>query len=176
MKYLRLFPVVLAGLFALSLPTIAQEPVPENQPEDQRSEGRRPNLFAELGLTPEQVQQIRRINQQRRPRMMEAQRRLRVANRELDAAIYRDVVSEEEFQSKLKELQAAQADVARLRFESELSIRRILSQEQLVRFRELRQKFAQERQENGPFRPNRRGRGDLPPFRQMRNRGVPKND
>src|SRR5688500_15872873 len=139
MKYVRLFSILLAALFALSLPAAAQEPRPGNPPADQRPDDGRPNLFAELGLTSEQVQQIRRINQARRPRMMEAQHRLRVANRDLDAAIYRDVVSEEEFQSKLKAFHSAQAEVARLRFESELSIRRILTPEQLVRFRELRQ-------------------------------------
>lgn len=176
MKYLRLFPLILATMLAVSLSAAGQEPQPDIQPGEQRQEGARPNLFAELGLTREQMQQIRRINQLRRPRMMEAQNRLRVANRELDATIYRDAFNEEEFQSKLKALQAAQAEVARLRFESELSIRRILTPEQLIRFRELRQKFAEERQENRQFRRNRRGRGGLPPFRQMRNQGIPKND
>jgi Spy/CpxP family protein refolding chaperone len=175
MKYLRLFPFLLIILVVASVPGSAQDAPAGDASADQRAEDR-PNLFAELGLTREQVQQIRRINQDRRPRMMEAQHRLRLATQGLDASIYRDSVSEEEFRTKLKELQSAQAEVARLRFESELSIRRILTPDQLVRFRELRQKFAEEMRDDPRFRRNRRGRGGLPRFRPMAPRPTPKND
>jgi Spy/CpxP family protein refolding chaperone len=95
-----------------------------------------------LGLTPDQFRQIRKMNQARKPEMDRAAMRLRMANRALDESIYADTVDEAAFQGRLKELQAAQADVARLRFTSELGVRKILTPEQLARFRELRQQFA----------------------------------
>jgi hypothetical protein len=42
----------------------------------------------------------------------------------------------------LKELQLAQAEAAKLRYLNELGLRKILTPEQLARFRELRQRFA----------------------------------
>lgn len=146
MRYIRLFLFVLIAVSGTAGVLNAQDgPPPGEGPRNDRGEGR-PNLLAELGLSPEQVQQIRRMNQERRSAMAQAQRRMHQANRALDTAIYRDTFSDEEFQTCLKELQAAQADLARLRFESELSVRRILTPEQLVRFRDIRRRFEERRQ------------------------------
>jgi len=75
-----------------------------------------------------------------------AQRGLRGANRGLVAGIYADQGNDADVKSRFKELQLAQADVARIRFMNELSVRKILTPEQLVRFRELRQRFEQVRE------------------------------
>src|SRR5688572_23848422 len=83
---------------------------------------------------------------------------MREANRNLDMAIYGDAVSDAEFQTRLKEFHSAQSELARLRFEGELSVRRVLTPEQLVRFRELRQRFADARKENQQRRRQRRNR------------------
>jgi Spy/CpxP family protein refolding chaperone len=74
--------------------------------------------------------------------MEAALNRLREANLALDAAIYADSVDEEVFEARLKDQQLAQAEVARLRFTSELAVRKILTPDQLTRFRDLRQRFA----------------------------------
>ena len=149
---------------ALFVPVYSQDgPPPDGMMNDERPGMQRPNLLAELGLSREQIQQIRRMNQERRPAMMEAQRRMREANRNLDMAIYGDAVSDAEFQTRLKEFYAAQAELARLRFESELSVRKVLTPEQLVRFRELRRRFAEERKDNQQRRQQRRNR-DMPPM------------
>src|SRR5689334_11455177 len=125
MKYLKLFLFLIAGFVAVSAPAYGQDGPPPDDARDERPDGgRRPNLLAELGLTRDQIQQIRRINQDRRPAMMEAQRRMHDANRNLDMAIYKDTVSEDEFQSRLKEVQSAQSELARLRFETELAVRK----------------------------------------------------
>ena len=51
-------------------------------------------------------------------------------------------------------------DIARLRFEGEMSVRKVLTPEQLVKFRGIREQFAQQRRENMQNRRNRRdGRG-----------------
>lgn len=135
-----LSPVVL--LFAVSVLTFAQDgPPPQGPPPNDE----RPNVLAQLGLSPEQIRGFRKANQEHRPQMEAAQRRLREANRDLDLAIYSDTVSEDAFQSKLRVFQDAQAEVTRLRFQNELAIRNLLTPEQLTLFREIRRRFANAR-------------------------------
>ncbi|MEO8041763.1 MAG: hypothetical protein ABI646_04040, partial [Acidobacteriota bacterium] len=101
MKQLRLFPILITLLLVLSSMSYGQDgPPPGDGPQDDHADGR-PNLLAELGLTREQIQQIRRMNQERRPVMMLAQHRLREANRALDMAIYANTVSDSDFQISL---------------------------------------------------------------------------
>ncbi|HXF42319.1 MAG TPA: Spy/CpxP family protein refolding chaperone, partial [Pyrinomonadaceae bacterium] len=119
--------------------------------------------LGELDLTPEQVRQIRAMNQARRAELNQALARLFSANQALDEALYADVLNEEEIALRLREFQQAQAEVSRLRFKNELEIRKILTPEQLVKFRELRRRFAQ------PNRPNRPANNNIPqPIKRLR--------
>lgn len=130
-----------------------------NQPQDIRV-----NVLRQLGLSPEQIQRIRRMNAERKPLMDEAQKRFRDANRSLDEAIYADQVIDQDFQDRLKAVQRTQAEVARIRSINELSVRKILTPEQLQRFRELRRRF-EERRDNLQ---NQRPRQDTQqPLRQI---------
>lgn len=99
--------------------------------------------------------------------MMDAQRRMREANRNMDIAIYGETISDADFQTRLKEFQAARAELDRLRFEGELSVRKVLSPEQLIRFREIRRRFAEARQNNMQDRRRQRRRQGPPPARDM---------
>lgn len=113
----------------------------------------RVNVLRQLGLSQEQMQRIRRLNMARKPMLDDAQKQLGQAMHALDEAIYADAVVEPNIQARLKDVQLAQAEVARLRFMNELAVRRILTPEQLIRFRELRRRF-------GAIRPNGQdGRG-----------------
>ncbi|MFL6467113.1 MAG: Spy/CpxP family protein refolding chaperone [Pyrinomonadaceae bacterium] len=170
----KLSPIIFGCLFSAGLFVTAVDgqdgppanPEPGvNRPQDGRRnfadhpQDNRPNLIAQLGLSQEQIQQFRKLNAEHRPQMNEAQRRFRAANRELDIAIYADVVSEDAIQAKLKAFQEAQAEVDRLRFSNELNIRRILTPEQVVRFRDMRRRFAE--MGGRQIRPNARpGMGD----------------
>lgn len=141
-------PLILALLLcALSVLASAQNrppaPPPDNAPDDGvAARPRRPDLLRELGLSTDQLQQIRRINLERKPLMDAAAQRLREANRNLDMAIYADNLDENEVQLRLREFQTAQAEISRLRFVGELQIRHVLTPDQLVKFRDLRAKFA----------------------------------
>ncbi len=163
MKHIKLFLFIFILALAAATPAFSQDGPPSDGGANDDRGNRRPNLFAELGLSPDQIQRIRRLNQGRRPQMMEAQRRLREANRDLDIAIYSDATSDAEFNSRLKEFQAAEAEVARLRFEGELSVRKVLTPEQLVRFRELRRRFAEQRNADQNDRRMRRRQRSMPP-------------
>lgn len=137
-------------------------PPPEGQgPPNAQRPGDKNGLLRELGLTREQFQTIRRMNQERKPIMEAAHKRLDEANRSLDEAIYADTLNEGEIEARMKEVQLAQADMVKLRFTNELAVRKILTPEQLVKFRELREKFERMREEfkdriddRRPMRPN----------------------
>ena len=156
-------PAFIVAAFIFVTAAAAQDNTPVEQhlqdrqrPADNRPQDIRGNALRQLGLSKEQIQQIRRINAQRKPLIEEAQKRLREANRALDETIYADQVSETDVQARLKEVQIAQAEVAKIRFMNEFAIRRILTPDQLVRFRELRQRFEQMRQNIENRRPANR--------------------
>ncbi len=164
------FPNFLLILLVLtfSLAVRAQEDQINNQPDNEmkRRVDKRPNVLRELGLSREQMQAIRRLNGERKLQMQEAQRKLADARKNLDMAIYADAVNDSEVQARLKEFQNAQAEAAAIRLNTEYGIRKILTPEQVVRFRQLRQRFAamredfQNRPKNQPSnnpvnRPNR---------------------
>ena len=67
--------------------------------------------MSQLGLSPDQMRQIRRLNIERKPRMEAVQKRLRSANRSLDEAIYADNANDFDVQARVKEVQAAQSEL-----------------------------------------------------------------
>lgn len=131
---------------------------------------RRQSVLRDLNLSPVQAQQIRRINQEGRISLVEAQARLRAANKNLDAAIYADNLNMADVQTKIKDLQSAQSEVIKLRATKELAIRKILDSPQLSKFREARQDFAPPRENRTMERLNRKIN---PRNRQLRNRVRP---
>lgn len=115
----------------------------ETSPTDETNPNRaaRPfRLLQELGLSPEQIQQIQRINQARRPIVQAAQQRWNEANANLDAAIYADNANEEQIKELTKTAQLAQAELLKEKRLTEYLIRKVLTPEQLVKFRELRER------------------------------------
>ncbi len=139
-------------------------------PKQQFDEPNRPQLLRELGLRQEQIRQIRLINGENKEKLREANFRLREARRNLDAAIYSDNADNLLVETKLREFQNAQAEVAKIRTLTELAIRKVLTPEQLVRFRELRQGFEQFRQNR---QNNRRERIQNPQIRRLGNGQKP---
>jgi Spy/CpxP family protein refolding chaperone len=133
------------GIFVLVIgftSVIAQEVTPQSTPEGAKIDKPvRPKLLEELGLTKDQMQQLRRINKQQQPLLKEAQKNLAIAQKTLDEAVYADILDENDIRNKLKEVQKAQSEVLKNRLFIEFYIRKILNAEQLVKFRELRQKM-----------------------------------
>ena len=148
MKRFNLLSLLFAGLLIFGSLTIikAQDETPPDAPNNKFDAQTRPNLLRQLGLTQDQIKRVRQINQENKPQIRAAQNRLREANRSLDQAIYADVANDAEFQARLKEVQAAHAEVLKLRSLTELAVRKILTPEQLAKFRDVRQQFAQRRE------------------------------
>lgn len=130
----------------------------------------RPNLLENLGLRQDQIRRIRMMNRDRKPAMEAAQQRLREANRALDMSIYGDSLDEDAVQARLKEFQQAQGEVARIRFQSELELRKILTPDQLARFRMLRARVAEARREAQERRKGEPGERPIQRIRQLPNR------
>lgn len=122
----------------------AQTEMPPPDAADERpaaTGNRRADLLRELGLSGEQMRQWRRINNERRPAMRAAQQRFKEATRALDRAVYADAIDEADVQTRIREAQAAQAEVVKIRTLTELAVRKILTAQQLTRFRDARRRF-----------------------------------
>lgn len=147
MKCLRYIQfILLTGIVLFAISSISAQENTDDPPANAGNQADfRANALRQLGLSREQFQSIRRLNQERKPRMDAAQMRLRRANRALDEAIYSDSATDAEIEERLKEFQAAQAVVSRIRFLGELGVRRILTPAQLMRFRVMRDRFDQTR-------------------------------
>ncbi|MET0647995.1 MAG: Spy/CpxP family protein refolding chaperone [Pyrinomonadaceae bacterium] len=103
------------------------------------------NLMQRLNLSREQRQRLREIRQQSEPETRELARRVRLARRALDEAIYADATDEALIGRRSRELSQAQSALTDLRASTELQVRRVLTDEQLRLFRNLRRQ-AQRRQ------------------------------
>lgn len=160
--------IALVAMFGGAL--YAQDPPHPQDAAQFEQQPDRPNLLENLGLRQEQIRRIRLMNRDRKPAMDAAQLRLREANRALDMAIYGDSLDESAVQARLKEFQQAQGDVARIRFQSELELRKILTPEQLARFRMLRARLAEARREAQETRQGPQADRPLQRIRQLPNR------
>ncbi len=108
----------------------------------------KPNLIRMLNLSPDQIAQVRSINKEMGVLMAQAAKRLREAKIALDQAIYSDVPDENNVEIRLAEFSQAQADVAKTRAIIEFRIRKVLTQEQLTKFRDLRAELAEKKKNN----------------------------
>lgn len=145
-----------AGVFGLALVLLAHcaateakaqaQDEPQSQPQaGPQQQERGLNLIQRLNLTREQRQQLREIRRQNEPEVRAQTRRVRLARRALDEAIYADAVDDALIEQRSHELASAQSALIHLRAATELRVRRVLTDEQLRLFRNLRQQ-AQQRQ------------------------------
>ena len=150
MKRLHLLNIFLTGLIlAFAVLNAFGQPRGGPPPDggNQFAQQNRPKLLEELNLSKEQIQQIRRINAERKLIMQESKRRFDAANLALDESIYGDKGDEAEIQARLRDAQLAHAEMIKNRTISETAIRRVLTPTQLTRFRELRQQFNPQKRE-----------------------------
>jgi Spy/CpxP family protein refolding chaperone len=154
--------------FMLSVPSrafaqddAAQQDQTQQDPAQRGEDARvRPNddLTTRLNLTADQVRQIRQIRVRNRLEWRDVRERLAAAQQALDDAIYSNIVDEALIETRVRELGAAQAAQARMRAVTELSIRRVLTADQLVILRRIRE----EAQQNVRNRANRLRDNSLP--------------
>src|SRR5215207_6163665 len=110
-----------------------------------RQPAREINLMQWLNLTREQRQRLREIRQQSEPELRDLARRVRLARRALDEAVYADAADEALVEQRSRELAVLQNLLTHTRAVTEMKVRRVLTDEQLRLFRDLRRQ-AQRRQ------------------------------
>lgn len=113
----------------------------------------RPNLLQELNLSKDQIQQLRVINREWNPRRQNAQRAFRLAQRDLDESIYENEVDEATINRKKDAVKSAHDELINTQTTMQTMIRKILTNQQLAKFKQLRQQFAQKGQEKPINRP-----------------------
>src|SRR5262245_55962200 len=107
--------------------------------------------IGQLRLAPEQRQRIRAIMEQTKDERQLVNRRVREANFALDQAL--DALDENLIEQKMSELNAAQTAQTRMRVQTEVRVRKVLTPEQLAILHDLKLHI---RDVMAPQRPNQR--------------------
>jgi Spy/CpxP family protein refolding chaperone len=130
----------------------AQNPTTQNPVEPAENQVNKANQIPNLrplNLTPEQVQKIRDINADMREQRQAANLRVRQANRALTEAVESPTPNQALIDQRSRELADAQVGIIRLRSLIEARVlREVLTPEQRIRLREMRQNQAMRRQGN----------------------------
>lgn len=139
---LAALPLLLGGTIAFaeansqSIDPLAQMQEPPLRPErGDRFRRNRGEWLRELNLTSQQVQQMRQIRGEYKSQIFQRHEAARQAQRELVSLMAGDA-SQDQIRAKFQQVESLKAEAARLRFDSVLAIREILTPEQ-------RQKLAQ---------------------------------
>ena len=135
------FIVLVALLFTLSISIAAQNTQQQQNAGDAglTQTTQADQMLGPLNLTQDQIQRIRSINAELREERQAAGMRLRLAQRGLTEAIQSSTPDEMLISQRSKEVADAQANTIRLRSLTEARILQVLTPEQRIKLRELRQ-------------------------------------
>ena len=140
------FPLILllaiVGVQVRAQPQTPQNPSQSAQTQTQAQGNQASQLpdFAPLDLSPDQIQKIRAINAELKDQRQAANQKLRQAQRALAEAVESPTPNETLIDQRSHELADAQAAVIRLRSLTEARVLQVLTPEQRVRLREMRQR------------------------------------
>lgn len=174
-----LFPVILL-MAMVAVQARAQDPAPQNPIAPAQTQANQPGQlpdFAELNLSPDQIQKIRAINAELKEQRQAANMKLRQAQRALAEAVESPTANESLIEQRSHELADAQATTIRLRSLTEARVLQVMTPEQRIKVREIRQRNQALRREanRGQLPANVLGRrqqglqrGNLPPLRQRK--------
>ena len=151
-----------------------QNPTQPAQSQTQTSQTSQIPDLGPLNLTPDQIQKIRLINAELKDQRQAANQRLRLAQRALAEAVESPTTNEALIEQRSREVADAQAATIRLRSLTEARVLQVLTPEQRIRLREMRQRNQALRRGNQQLpgdRANRRQDGlqgnnnSMPPLR-----------
>ncbi|AFY64927.1 Spy/CpxP family protein refolding chaperone [Geitlerinema sp. PCC 7407] len=153
--------LAMAGAVAIAAPAFFSMPrvaLAQNAPNGDR-EGKETRWLQDLGLSPDQLQQLQSIRGQYREPLQAKRTALRQAQDELRTRMTGDA-SDDEIRRQFQEVQRLRQEMAELRFESMLAARKIMTDEQRDRFAAKMQEHS--RNKKGPRQGQQgmgRGRG-----------------
>src|ERR1051326_1327053 len=126
-RSLSLAGIILLGYGFASAQT--QTPPQSPSPEAAATQPQQPNLQRELGLTPDQIQKWRALNQELRPQEVAGVMRVRQAKRALDEAMEAQNPNEDVIKQRAKELADAQSAKTQLEALRQARVLQILRSE-----------------------------------------------
>lgn len=142
-----LFPLILL-LVIPGAQARAQSPTPQNsEPVQTQAQAAQLPDFAQLNLSPDQIQKIRAINAEVKEQRQAAGMKLRQAQRALAEAVEAPSPNETLIEQRSHELADAQAATIRLRSLTEARILQVMTLEQRLKLREMRQRNQAARRE-----------------------------
>ena len=160
---IRLMVGVVAVLFAGSAGgVLGQTTQPQTQTEPaqaqpQNVQANQPPDFRLLNLSPDQIQKIRTINMDLKDERQAANQKLRQAQRALAEAVESPTPDEALIAQRSREVAEAQASTIRLRSLTEARVLQVLTPEQRIKLREIRQRNLAQRRANQQQSPNGMG-------------------
>jgi len=155
----RLVITMAVFTFVVATQTRAQTPDQQNSNAQTQTQTAPANdMPGTLNLTPDQIQKIRGINTELRDERQAANLRLRMAQRSLAEAIQSPTPDEALIAQRSKDVADAQANTIRLRSLTEARVLQVLTPEQRVKLRELRQRNQALRRQNNQQMPGLLGR------------------
>ncbi|MBD2578662.1 Spy/CpxP family protein refolding chaperone [Oscillatoria sp. FACHB-1406] len=119
-----------------------------------------PEFVQNLGLTPEQIQQIESIREQARPKLAQLDRDLKAARQTLETLMSSANATEAQIREQHRQVEALRQQLSETTIESRLAIREVLTPEQRVGFEAEMQRLRQSVQ-NRPVQ-NRWGASEQP--------------
>lgn len=147
-------PVLVLLLVGVCIQVRSQTPTTQNPVEPATSQNQAqaqinqvPDL-APLNLSADQIQKIRAINAELKDQRQEANQRLRRAQRALAEAIESPAPNETLIDQRSREVAEAQATTIRLRSLTEARILQVMTPDQRIRLREMRQRNQALRRQN----------------------------
>ena len=156
-RALRLLVTLALLTFALGAQARAQTPDQQNS-NAQTQTTQADQMLGPLNLSTDQIQKIRGINADLRDERQAANQRLRMAQRSLADAIQSPTPDETLIAQRSKEVADAQANTIRLRSLTEARVLQVLTPDQRVKLRELRQRNQTMRRERNQQFPGLLGR------------------
>src|SRR5437016_9353413 len=185
MKHTRTTLITLAAFLILIISaqsraqtgTQPQPPEPV-QAQQQPTQATMADMIGQLGLTPEQIQKWRAINQELKEQQQSANLRLRQARRALADAIESPTPNEELVKQRAREVSDAQAATTQLQALREARILQTLTPEQRVKLREIRERnqaqrrAAQQQRIGSGGRPNGLRNNNGAPLRPEQQRKI----
>ena len=130
--------ILACTLVSIQAQTSTQQPQTQDATQTQTNQA--PNLQAELGLTPDQIQKWRALNQELRPQEVAGNLKVREAKRALAEAMEAPSPNEDLIKQRAKEFADAQSAMTQLQALRQARVLQILTPDQRVKLREIKEK------------------------------------
>jgi Spy/CpxP family protein refolding chaperone len=148
----KMFGVIGAVASVAALAALTAADLKAQEPRRERRAGMA-QLQSEIGLTDQQVAEIRRIHTEGRKAAIRREADLRIARIELEELMGATTLDEAKIAARVKAISELQSAAFKERTESRLAIRRLVTPEQYQKMRQVRQQMVRARGERSMRRP-----------------------